>query len=211
MESEIEKCKEWMCLLELRLTRAQTTVQNLVAMPSLLQSHKVVSQFLSKYPGDSNSLNFPLSWWSLSRDVCAISISVLSLCLHLPIAGVLLTTLHVCVMLLRTKTRIALLLLEFHHMSSPQKNYQNSPVMNGKGFTMFHHLWENTRKPNLCTWCNISWMQERSATCWSPNSMRDWKAFSKVLTSRNRRDVTCDRRLSSLAGMANKEKKIIPT
>lgn len=66
-----------MSLLELRLTQAQTTVQNLVAMPSLLQSHKIVSQFLSKYPGDSNSLNFPLSCWALSRDVCAISISVL--------------------------------------------------------------------------------------------------------------------------------------
>lgn len=61
-----------MSLLELRLTRAQTTVQNLVAMPSLLQSHKIVSQFLSKYPGDSNSLNFPLSWWALSRDVCFV-------------------------------------------------------------------------------------------------------------------------------------------
>lgn len=178
-------------------------------MPSLLQSHKIVSQFLSKYPGDSNSLNFPLSCWALSRDVCAISISVLFFvpAPPIPIAGVLLTTLHVCVMLLRTKTRIALLLLEFHDMSSPQKNYQNSPVMNGKGFTMFHHLGENTRKPNLCTWCNISWMQERSATCWSPNSMRDWKAFSKVLTSRNRRDVTCDRRLSSLAGIGNQRKK----
>ena len=59
-----------MSLLELRLTRGQTTVQNLVAIASLLQSHKIVSQFLSKYPGDSNSLNFPLSWWALSRDVC---------------------------------------------------------------------------------------------------------------------------------------------